>query len=95
LDKSFLASRVYYGVLNDYLSPQLHDSLRASIEKNVIEGIPTDLVEKILTFALDEALAMRFDEFREGKLEYLETQQTAVLKRLHNVLVGNQQLSLG
>ena len=45
LTEKFVVNQFYYNVLSDYFSPLLNDSLRYSIEQNVIKEIPTELIE--------------------------------------------------
>ena len=92
IDKKFLISQFYYGVLTDYFSQLLNDHLRDSIEKNVIANIPNELVEPILKFSLDEKYAVRVDEFYNGKFHVLNNGERKILNRFRTFLIDKSKI---
>lgn len=67
ISKKFIISQFYYGILTHYFSPLLNDTLRDSIESNIITEIPRDFIEPLLEFSLDEAFAGRFYSFQQRR----------------------------
>jgi len=90
--KKFVVSQCYYGVLTQYFSPLLNNSLRSSIEENIIADIPNDFVEPILEFSLDEAFATSYENFCEGKSRVTNLKEREIMNRLRNFLIANNKI---
>ncbi len=92
VEVSFVVSQFYYNVLTSYFSPLLNDILRQSIEENIISEIPSGLVEPILKFSLDNAYAVRIDEFYKGRFHVLNAKEEEILNRFRNILIDNNKI---
>lgn len=88
----FIVSLFYYRVLTSYFSQLLNDSLRNSIEENIIIKIQKDLVHPILKLSLDEKYAARTDEFYEGHYHVLNYEERKILNRFRNFLIDNKKI---
>jgi Holliday junction resolvase len=94
ISKKFVISQCYYGVINHYFSPLLNNSLRESIEKNIIANIPNEFVKPILEFSLDEAYAIRFDQFCKGDFRLINLNEKKILNRLRSFLISSKKINL-
>jgi hypothetical protein len=88
----FLVSQCYYGAINDYLSPLTNDTIRVSMEKNIIANIPNQFIEPILDFSLDEAFAIHFHNFKNDNFGFQDRGEKQILNRLRGFLLANNKL---
>jgi len=92
IHKKFVISQCYYSVLTEYFSPLLNNSLRESIEKNIIADIPNNLMESILDFSLNEKYSIWFKEFREGNYRLINNDEKEILTRLRKFLLSKNKI---
>ena len=92
ISEKFIVSKYYYGVITHYFSPLLNDSLRESIEKNIIINIPKQLIRPVLKFSLDEKFAIRFDDFASDNFRIVRESEGNILTRLRTFLKVNNKL---
>jgi len=82
IDIAFLIRKYYYGVLSEYLSITTNDFLRTSIEKHIISEIPTEIIEPLLDFCLEEKFAISYNDFYQGRFGFVTSKEREILSRL-------------
>jgi hypothetical protein len=91
IERKFIVSQCYYGVLTHYFSPTLNDIMRNSIEQNIVSNIPQNLLEEILEFSLDEAFADHFYSFQQRRFSGSK-KEIEIQDRLWLFLTKNERL---
>lgn len=79
----FLNRIIYYNILSHYFKG-LNDTLKASIEENVIKGFPNELLREILDFALNEKFAINFNDLINENFGLINNAEREILLRLLN-----------
>lgn len=88
----FLIRQIHYGVLTEYFSFRLNDELKSSLEENLIDKIPNELIASILKFSLYESFAIGFKNFCEGNFRVHNKSDKTPILRLREFLVKNEKI---
>lgn len=92
ISEKFIVSKYYYSAITQYFSPFFNDSLRESMENNIIINIPNQLIRPVLKFSLDEEYAIRFDDFANDNYRLVRESERNILARLRTFLKANNKL---
>lgn len=89
----FLNSTIHYFVFSHYFSTRLNDTIRDSIEKEIITKIPPELFQPILNFSLNEKFAIDFNDFANERFRLAKGREREILLRLLKYLRDNNLIS--
>ncbi len=88
----FLNSTIYYSILSHYFNCGFNDIMKTSIEKEIIIRIPNELVNPVLTFALDQRFGITYNDFISGNYDRLNDCEREMLLRLLKFLKDNNKI---
>jgi hypothetical protein len=88
----FLNRRIYYNILYHYFDADLNDIMKMSIENEVIQRIPNELLKPILDFALNEKFAIDFEDLINENFALINNGERETLLRLLRFLRDNDKI---
>ncbi len=88
----FVHRKVYYYILSNYFSCTMNDTLKSSIENEIIRRIPQQLIEPILNFSLDNRFALHYNDFVNENFGNVNDCDREILLRLLKFLRANKMI---
>jgi hypothetical protein len=92
ISQNFLNSMMYYHMLSSYFDHSLNEEFKGYIEEELIARIPSNHLEPILHFALNEKFAISYHRFLTASFGLFDGQEIAMVKRLHDYLRGIEKI---
>ena len=92
ISMKFVVSQCYYGALIYYFSPLINMSLKRSIEKYFISGLPSSLIKPVFDFSLNEKFAIRYERLQEGDFGFRNQGDREILNQLRLFLYSQKKL---